>query len=129
MLTLQFIPYSSISGLESEKRVDTLLDIVKQDKIVLLEGRLAEKEEADLIRRTMDAIPKKLTGIVLGVVHTEQDSSFQKKIKKMLVRLLIGTRDGFTIIGPANVVKEIKKDPDKIQLFTKELPAKKQKKK
>jgi len=32
--------------------------------------------------------------------------------------LLLGNRSGLTIIGPANVVKEIKQDPDKIQLFT-----------
>jgi len=33
-----------------------------------------------------------------------------------------------TIIGPASIVKEIKKDPDKIQLLTNEKKSKKSKK-
>ncbi len=39
--------------------------------------------------------------------------------------MVLGDRQGMTIIGPANVVKEIKQDPDKIQLFTKEYVEKK----
>jgi hypothetical protein len=35
--------------------------------------------------------------------------------------MVLGDRRGMTIIGPANVVQEIKQDPDKIQLFTKSI--------
>ena len=40
------------------------------------------------------------------------------KLKARMVNFLLGNRSGLTIIGPANVVKEIKQDPDKIQLLT-----------
>ena len=34
--------------------------------------------------------------------------------------MLLGDRQGMTIIGPANVVKKIEQNPNKIELFTKE---------
>jgi hypothetical protein len=131
MLTLQFVPYIDIAALDSEHRLKKLLDIVKEDKIILLEGRLKEQEEAELIKKTMESIDEKFTGIELGVVYPEgKDKGLYKTIQRIMVRWLLGDRVGFTIIGPANIIKEIKKDPDKIQLFTKEqIPVPKPKKK
>lgn len=122
MLTLQFIPYSEIEGLSSNKRIKKLLNVAKQDKIVLLEGRLKREEEADLIRRTMEEISSKFKGIELAVVYPNQndDDDFFKRAKKEFINLLMGDRQGITIIGPATIVKEIKKDPNKIELLTKE---------
>ncbi len=129
MLTLQFIPYSTITNLSSEERIKKLISIVKEGKIILLEGRLKEEEETELIKKTMESITEKFTGIELGVIYPKgKDTNLYKRIQQMLVRLLLGTRDGFTIIGPANIIKEIKKDPDKIQLFTKEVQKKRKKK-
>jgi len=120
-LTLQFIPYGEIEHLASQKRVDKLLRLVKTDKIVLLEGRLRSEEEAELIRRTMEEISDKFTGIELSVVYPESKNvAFFGKVKQTFINLVLGDRRGMTIIGPANVVKEIKQDPDKIQLFTKD---------
>ena len=36
----------------------------------------------------------------------------------MLYKLLLGNRQGLTIIGPATIIKEIKKNPNKIELLT-----------
>ena len=130
MLTLQFIPHSNIANLSSEERIKKLISIVKDEKIILLEGRLKEEEETELIKKTMEAITEKFTGIELGVIYPRgKDTNLYKRLQQMLLRLLLGTRDGFTIIGPANIIKEIKKDPDKIQLFTKDIDKSKKKKK
>jgi len=40
MLTLQFIPHSEIEGLDSDARIKKLLDVVKEEKIVVLEGNV-----------------------------------------------------------------------------------------
>ncbi|MCF7798959.1 DUF2073 domain-containing protein [Candidatus Woesearchaeota archaeon] len=122
MLTLQFIPYTEIEHLTSEKRIAKLLRLVKTDKIILLEGRLRSEEETELIRRTMEEISAKFTGIELSVIYPESKNvAFFAKIKQSIVNMVLGNRRGMTIIGPANVVKEIKQDPDKIQLFTKDV--------
>ena len=128
MLTLQFVPYSDIEELGPARRVKKLLDIAKENKIVLLEGRLKKEEEADLIAITMEEIDDKFKGIELAVInHQKKDQSFFKSMKSGMVNMLLGDRQGFTIIGPATVVKEIKKDQNKIQLYTKETKAKKKK--
>ncbi|MBN1275818.1 DUF2073 domain-containing protein [Candidatus Woesearchaeota archaeon] len=116
-LTLQFVPYGEIQGLNSVKRIQKLLSLVKKDKIILLEGRLRSHEEAELIRKTMEEIDDKFKGIELSVVNPEADVAFFRRLKAALVHLLLGNRPGFTIIGPATIIKEIRHDPGKIQLL------------
>lgn len=129
-LTMQFVPYVEIQDLSSVKRIQKLLKIVKNDKIVLLEGRLRSHEEAELIRKTMEEIDDGFKGIELLVVNQEtHDEAFFKKIKLAFINMLLGNRVGFTIIGPATVIKEIKQDPGKIQLLTQEVSSKSSKNK
>lgn len=125
-LVLQFVPYSEIEDLGPARRVNKLLDIAKQDKIVLLEGRLKEEEEKDLIEITMEEVNNKFKGIELAVINPQKkEGNFFKSIKSGMVNMLLGDRQGFTIIGPATIVKQIKKDPNKIELFTKDINNKK----
>ncbi|MEK6839533.1 MAG: DUF2073 domain-containing protein [Nanoarchaeota archaeon] len=119
MLTLQFVPYAEIEHLESDMRIGKLLNIVKDNKIVLMQGRLQPEEETLLIQHTMLNIDRKFSGIEICTIFPEErDLQFFNKMKKGMVKMLIGNRDGITIIGPASVVKEIKRDPKKMQLFT-----------
>jgi len=128
MLTLQFVPYTDIESLSSAKRINKLIDIVIQNKIILLEGRITKEEEKDLIEITMEKINRKFKGIELAVINPElKDAAFLRKVKHGFVGMLLGDRQGFTIIGPASVVKEIKKDPEKIELLTKDVKTKKKK--
>ncbi len=121
MVTFHFIPYSEIGPLGSAKRVNKLLNIVKEDKIVIMEGRLTKEEEADLIEITMEEISPRFRGIELSVVYPEKNGADAKqKLKGAFTNLLLGDRQGFTIIGPASLVKRIEKNPGKIELFTKD---------
>lgn len=121
MVTLQFVPYHEIEDLGSARRVKRLIDIVKDNKIVVLQGRLKKEEEADLIAITMEEIGDKFKGIELAVINPgDRDVTGLKKIRNNFFGMLLGDRQGITIIGPATIVKEIKKDPNKIELFTKE---------
>jgi hypothetical protein len=116
MLTLQYIPYSQIEKLNSAKRIAKLINIVKQDNIVFMEGRLTKEEEAELIKKTMEEISAKFTGIEIATVYPEKDD--MAGFKKLFANFLLGNRQGMTIIGPATIVKQIKKNPEKIQLLT-----------
>ena len=121
MVTLQLLPYTEIEGLSSVGRIRKLLNIAKQDKIVLLQGRLRKEEETELIKVTMEEINKEFKGIELAVINpaNNQLSGFQK-LKNDMIGAVLGDRQGLTIIGPASVVKAIKKDPNKIELLTSE---------
>ena len=125
MLTLQFVPYSDITYLSSEERINKLLDIVKKDNIVIMQGRLKPIEETKLIQYTMEIIDKDFTGIEICTIYPEdKHMRLFRKFTSGFVKTILGHRDGITIIGPANIVKEIKRDPNKIYLFTVD-PAKK----
>ncbi len=122
MVTFQFIPYHEIESLSSVKRVNKLLNIVKDNRIVIMEGRLKKEEETDLIEITMEQITPKFKGIELSVIYPDKShQEGMQKVKGVVTNLLLGNRVGLTIIGPASIVKKIEKNPDKIELYTKEL--------
>ena len=129
MLTLQFMPYHEIEKLSSIQRVLKLLKIAKDNKIVILEGRLKKQEETDLIKTTMEEIDESFKGIELAVIYpSKEDIQGLEKIKRNFRSFLLGDREGLTIIGPASIIKEIKKDPNKIQLLTEDVKKKKRRK-
>jgi hypothetical protein len=121
-LTLQFVPYEEIQSLSSIGRIKKLLKIAKEDKIVLLEGRLKKEEEAELIKTTMEEINSEFKGIELAVIYpgAKQAGDLMHKVKNNMISMVFGDRVGFTVIGPATVVKEIRQAPEKIQVFTRE---------
>ena len=121
MLTLQIVPYAQIADLSSVGRIRKLLTIAKQDKIVLLQGRLRKEEEAELIKATMEEINKDFKGIELAVVEDKKSTGFGS----VLSTVLLGNRSGLTVIGPASIVQSIKKDPIKIELLMNEKRKKK----
>ena len=118
MLTLQFVPYSEIERLDSSARIKKLLGIVKEEKIVLMQGRLKPAEEAGLIQKTMEQVGREFRGIELCTVYPEpKNQNLPNQVRTMLLKMLTGAKDGITIIGPATVVKHIKRNPDKIELL------------
>ncbi len=118
MLTLQFIPYGDIESLNSQQRINKLIGVVKQNKIVLMQGRLKPEEETLLIKQTMEMIEDNFKGVEICTIFPEErDLQFVKRFKKEMMRFIIGNRDGITIVGPASIIKEIKRDINNIQLL------------
>lgn len=119
MIALQFVRFSAIQNLSSDERLKKIIDIAKEEKIVILEGRLKKEEEARLIAKTMEEINEDFKGIELQVISSNEESkSVFGKLKLKFTNALLGDKTGFTIIGPASLVKEIRKDPDSILLLT-----------
>jgi hypothetical protein len=128
MVTLQIVPYSEIEGLTSVGRIRKLLNIAKENKIALLQGRLKKEEETELIKATMEEINKDFKGVELAVLDPAAEKAVGiGAIRKGFLNMLLGDRQGLTVIGPASVVKQIKKDPTKIELLTREISKKKRK--
>lgn len=119
MLKLQFVPYADIEHLKTTDRIDKLLDIVKDNKIVLMQGRLHPEEEGELIQQTMHRIEDHFRGIEICTIYPEEKNlQLLRRMKKEMVKYLVGNRDGITIIGPATIVREIKRDPNNMMLLT-----------
>jgi len=119
-LTLHFMPYSEIARLDSVERIKKLLRIILNNKVVILQGRLRPEEETRLIEDTMVMIGniKGFKGVELAVISPDsEDISFFDKIKFGMARALVGQQNALTIIGPATIVKEMKKNPKKLEVM------------
>jgi len=118
--TIQFMPYSEIRYLDSTERIRKILGVVLGNNILILQGKLKPEEETRLIGDTMAMIGhvKDFKGIELAVITGNGDEGFFGRFKKSLANSLAGGDLGaVTIIGAATIVKEIKKNPKKIELF------------
>jgi hypothetical protein len=118
--SIQFLPYSEIRNLGSNERIRKVLNIILGNVILILQGRLTADEEARLIGDTMAMMGhvKNFKGIELAVISGNGDSGFLGKLKKGIANALSGGDLGaITIIGPATIVKEIKRNPKKIELL------------
>ncbi len=120
--SIQFLPYSEIKDLDSTKRIRKILNIILGNNILILQGRLEPEEETRLIEDTMAMIDhvKNFKGIELAVIsgNGNKKEGFFGRFRKNLVNTLAGGDVGaVTIIGPATIVKEIKRNPKKIELF------------
>jgi len=120
--SIQFLPYSEIRELDGNERIKKILAIVLGNNILILQGKLRSEEETRLIGDTMAMIEhvKNFKGIELAVISGEENIGFFGKMKKGVVNVLAGGDLGaVTIIGPATIVKEIKRNPKKIELLLK----------
>ncbi len=119
-LSLHVMPFSEIKDMTIVERVKKILTLVLGNKIVILHGRLRPEEEARLIEDTMAMVDhvKGFTGIELAVVEPDlKGRGIFTKMKHGLAKKLVGDNSALTVIGPATVIKEIKRDPKKIELL------------
>jgi len=119
-LTIQFLPYAEIEGLDSTERIKKLLQIILKNKVIIIQGRLKPEEETRLIEDTMALVGniKGFKGIELAVISPNpEERSMMNKLKHGIANALVGQTDALTIIGPAAVIKEMKKDPTKLEIM------------
>lgn len=117
---IQFLPYSEIRNLDSSERIKKILKIILGNNILILQGKLLPEEETRLIGDTMAMIDyvDNFKGIELAVISGNGEEGFFERMKKGLANALAGGDLGaITIIGPATIVKEIRRNPKKIELL------------
>jgi len=118
--SIQFLPYSEIRDLDSNERIRKILGIVLGNNILFLQGKLKAEEEARLIGDTMAMIGhvKDFKGIELAVIGGNGERGIIDRMRGEIIKVLSkGDLGAMTIIGPATIVKEIKRNPRKIELL------------
>lgn len=100
-LKMDFLSSSALNSQTSMEKVFMILDRVKKGDLVVIEGGLTPEEEVELIETTMREIDiENFMGIDIYTLENDKTSFFGFSRKKTI---------GITIIGPANVMKEVKK--------------------
>lgn len=119
-LRIHVMQFSEVKDMGIAERVRKILNLVLGNKIVIFHGRLRAEEEARLIEDTMAMVDhvRDFKGIELAVIEPDiSGESIFVKMKYGLAKRLVGDNGALTVIGPASIIKEIKKDPRKIELL------------
>ncbi len=119
-LTIHFMPYSEIVHEDIIGKIKKIMGLVLQKKIIILQGKLQPDEEVRLIENSMTLIGniKGFQGIEVAAISGDNDKrGLFEKVRRNIAKILIGEQDAITIIGPASVVKEITRNPRKIELM------------
>jgi len=115
MIEIEFMPSSVFEGKDINQKITLILKNVKKKRIVVIEDPLSPEEEALLIQSTMETVSDDFSGIEVASFGKQSDG-----LKAKLISLLGGKSGGMTIVGPAELVKRIKKEPTRLHLFTNE---------
>ncbi|VVB61539.1 Uncharacterised protein [uncultured archaeon] len=113
-LKIKFIPYEKTDG----NSFGRLLKDLKKDTIILIDAKLNPEHEAELIKRTMEHVSEKFSGIELSSIElaTKKDSA-SAKLMDVLFHLTTGKKRGMTIIGPAHIIRKIEKNPEELMVY------------
>lgn len=106
---IHLISAEKIESMGQQEKIRFLLDEVEQGKILILERGLTPQEEAGLIEQTMREIDQdRFIGI-------EMQSYGMDHGKNVLQRVVMGgPRPRMAVIGPANLLRLVSKDNEKI---------------
>lgn len=100
-LKMDFLSSDALKTRTGMEKISMIVDKVKDGDLVVIEGGLTPEEEANLIETTMREIDvENFMGIDIFTLETNKTSFFGLSKKKTI---------GITIIGPANVMKSVKK--------------------
>jgi len=117
-LKIKFVPYEI---LKKKKTKDIVSDLEK-NTIILVDAKLLPTEETKLIRATMKKVSSKFSGIELNSLdlsEMKKNKTWSEMVKEKAMEIILGKKRGITIIGPADIIKKIEKDPSDLLLFMK----------
>ena len=126
-LKMDFISSGKLNGKAGNKRIDYILGKVRDGSILVMDGVMKPEEEMNLIKETMRRVDDGFPGIEVCSLKKEL-----KGLKLVFDRLSDGKerlwnwisrkeeselKTGITLIGPAKLIKKIKKNPDSFSVL------------
>ena len=116
-MDVKILSNATISSLDSTKKVDKIYKMVKDGSLVVLEGRLTNQEELMLTSKSLKHVTDTFSGIDIAFLNVRNDSSFFEKLRFKLATILLKYEVGITVIGPSKKVKELKMNPEQIEIL------------
>ena len=109
---IELISASALEGKASVEKIRIVIDAIKKRKIIVLETPLTHEEEMALITATMALVGKDFPGIEISSIGEGTEG-----LRAEIIKLLGGKPAGMSIIGPSSLVRQIKKNPGRLELF------------
>lgn len=132
-LKMDFVSSTILDEKSRQKRISFILNKVKDGTILVTDAVLHPDEEMHLIRETMRRVDDGFPGIEIASLKKEtkgfeyfvEKISDQKDRLQKLLKTFIGKgeiktslKTGLTLIGPARIIKKIKKSPDSFSVLS-----------
>ena len=112
-IQIEFLTTAVLSQKRGKAKIGYLLDMIRQNKILVLEDPLPNEEETALIEETMRKVSSKFPGIEIGTLGNAGPDDFRGQI----IKFLGGKTGGLTVIGPSHLVRAMKRDPTSMSIF------------
>jgi len=131
-LKLDFVSSVTLDGKPGKKRINFILNKVKDGSILVVNGVMTPDEEMDLIKETMRRVDDGFPGIEVCSMKKnvkgwkqffETFSNGREKLSRSFWSGITGKtpktklKTGITLIGPAKIIKNIKKNPDSFSVL------------
>ncbi len=108
-LKMDFLSSDALSTHTSMEKISMIVERVKGGNLVVIEGGLSPGEEAELIETTMREIDiENFMGIDIYTLEKDKKALFGISKKKAV---------GLTIIGPANIMKDVNKQSNFLSMI------------
>jgi len=115
-ISFNLVSKDKLENFSSDEKLKFIIKEIKKGKILVLECGLTPMEQTNLIEKTMKEIKQDTFIGVEMEGYSQENTSFIKKIFGIV------SKPRMTLIGPADLLKMVKKDNDMIQ--TKIIPGK-----
>lgn len=118
---IDFIGGARLEGMRQAEKISTILDSVREGKIVVLEEGLTPEEESRLVEVTMSQIePDDFSGIEIESYPGSESKSSGGLMNKLLGNSDDEKKSKMTFIGPANKIETLEKEEDLISTLVRE---------
>ncbi len=118
-VTIEFLSRDKLSGENFEEKLQTVLDKVKDNAVLVLEEGWTPEEKRMLIENSMEEIDDDFPGVeFLGL---DSSSTRINKVKSLFYDKVLNEeyRDGLTIVGNSRVMEKIKEERDSVSFLAK----------
>ncbi|MFP4401619.1 MAG: DUF2073 domain-containing protein [Candidatus Nanoarchaeia archaeon] len=116
-MEVKIISNSVLKGLESSKKVDKIYRLVKDGSLVVIEGRLNNDEELALTSKSLKHVNESFSGIDIAFLNKSKENNLFEKLRYKLAAYLLRYEIGITVVGPSKKVKELKMNPEQIDIL------------
>jgi len=108
-ISVNLVSRQKLEGFSTDEKLKFILNEIKNGKVLVLENGLTSFEQTSLIEQTMKKIEHDtFIGIEMEGYGEEKSSFIQKILGKI-------KKPRMTVIGPADLLKTVRKDSNMIQ--------------
>lgn len=116
-VTIEFLSEKKLNGETFEEKLDSVLEKVKDDYVLVLEEGWTHDEKKQLIQASMQEIDDDFPGVEFLGLEGSKDR-FDKLKEAFMEKVLDReAREGLTIVGNSRVMEKVKEERDSVSFL------------